>query len=378
MKVGFGSARITPSLPLTLAGFGARKGLVHEVHDNLEALATVFQDGEKRLCLLVLDLLMMGSRFADTVRIAVAQALSIPFESVMTSCTHTHSGPSGERSSRVIGWPVPEEYLDILVEGAVNAARAAVAMLEPARLTYAEGPLPDGLSINRRGHEYAPRFSVLDILRPDGDRVVTIANVAIHPVAAGITARAVSRDWPGAFRDALSAATGAPCVLLSGAIGDVNPARDPHDEPNAAGNWDSMTQLGQDVATAVLDLLPETREMGDRLTSAHRVERIRAGVTIPALLSRTPLRRATVEFMEWSLGGVLLISLPGEAFHQLGVEVIAARGGQGTPVLLAAIAPQWWGYLPCPWTQGYEEKMSYGRHFVDRVRAALVAAPSIG
>ena len=60
MEVGFGSARITPSLPVVLAGFGARKDAVDEVHDDLEVHAIVFKDGDLTLCLLVLDLLMMG------------------------------------------------------------------------------------------------------------------------------------------------------------------------------------------------------------------------------------------------------------------------------------------------------------------------------
>ena len=69
-------------------------------------------------------------------------------------------------------------------------------------------------------------------------------------------------------------------------------------------------------------------------------------------------RRVPIELVEWSIGPVRLVSVPGEAFHELG-RSIEARNGEGH-VLLAGLAPEWHGYLPSPFTDGYEESMSYG------------------
>lgn len=370
-EVGFGAARITPALPVVLAGFGARKGTVSEVHDDLEVHAIVFRDGELTLCLLVLDLLLLGPDYAHPIRVAVAATLGIPQANVLTSCTHTHSGPAATRSMRIVGWPAQAGYRDLLVQRCVHAASIAAACRTPAEFWHATTPLPEGLSVNRRGLDYQPTFSVLDIRRPDGERIGSIANMAIHPVAAGITARAVSRDWVGSFRDETALLTEAPCVLLPGALGDVNPTRDPHTDPDPGGNWESARQLGVDVAQCVADLLDKATSAGTEAgVVRHRQERIRAGFTIPAALSLTAGRRVEVELIDWVLGDTQLVSLPGEAFHRLGVEVAESRD---RPVLLAGLAPHWLGYLPCPFGGGYEEKMSYGKRFVERLRAALLA-----
>ena len=79
-----------------------------------------------------------------------------------------------------------------------------------------------------------------------------------------------------------------------------------------------------------------------------------------------------VELIEWQFGDVRLVSIPGEAFHLLGREIAASRGGR---VLLAGIAPSWNGYLPHPWGEGYEEGVSFGEDAVRTMREALTKAP---
>lgn len=373
MKVGFGQALVTPEGPVVLAGFGGRKGPVHEVHDDLEAHAVVLREGATTLCLVVLDLLLLGADFADPVRTAVGEALGIPAAQVLTSCTHTHSGPAASRVLRRAGWPVPEGYLDVVVAGCVRAATSARDALSPAVLGYARGPLPLELSLNRRGLPYDPRFAVLDVTAPDGTRVGTLGNVGVHPVSLGVTCRAVSSDWVGHYRAAVRAATGAPAVLLPGALGDVNPTRDPHTHPDAGGNWETARVLGTELGEAVLGLLGATERLPDELAVVGRRQaRARTGVTLATALSGLVGRRAAAELLEWSLGGIRLVSLPGEAFHALGRAVEQARGER---TLLAGIAPTWQGYLPAPYGNGYEEKMSYGRGFVAAVSELLTLPP---
>jgi hypothetical protein len=291
----------------------------------------------------------------------------------MTSCTHTHAGPAATSAVRRIGWPVPVGYLDRVVKGCVTAANAALDACEPATLAYARGSLPAELSLNRRRLPYDPSYAVLDVRRGDGSRIGSIANVGIHPVALGVTCTEVSGDWVASFRAEATAATGAPAVLLPGALGDVNPARDPHTDPEPGGNWETARTLGTEVADCVSTLLDDTAPLPDTLEvlPVRRV-RLRAGVTVPALLNRALLRTVDVELQEWSLGGVRLVSVPGEAFHALGRAIERARGDRA---LLAGLASTYQGYLPMPFRRGYEEKMSYGRRFVAGVAEALVSTP---
>ena len=366
MRAGFGSGVITPELPVVLAGFGDRKGPVHEVRHELEAQALVIADGDVTVCLLVLDLLLLGPDFAGPVRAAVGAALGIPPERVLTSCTHTHAGPAATAFAKRAGWPVPDGYLDVVVAGAVAAATSAD--LVECTASFARAPLPADLSLNRRGLPYDPAYSVLELTRTDGSRLGAVANVGIHPVALGVTARAVSGDWVSSFRPAAAALAGAPVLLLPGALGDVNPTRDPHMEPNPAGNWDTAHALGLEVADCANALLGKGSPTGEGLTAAVRQIRPRAGISLASVLAGVAGRRVDVELHEWALGDVTVASIPGEGFHALGRAVERKHGDRA---LLAGLAPVWQGYLPEPFGRGYEEKMSYGKRFVRQVATAL-------
>ena len=127
----------------------------------------------------------------------------------------------------------------------------------PASLRAGRFPLPDELSINRRGLPYEPTFAVLDAIAPDGARVGTLANVAIHPVALGPECLAVSSDWVGSFRTALQARAGGSTMLLSGALGDVNPHHVHRQDNDCRGDgFAEAHQLGCDVAEAIDAALP--------------------------------------------------------------------------------------------------------------------------
>jgi hypothetical protein len=373
VEAGFGSAVITPPLPVVLAGVGARKESAIEVHDDLQVHAVVVREGGTTVCLLVLDLLLLGPDFASPVRESVAAALRVPVSHVLTSCVHTHAGPAADGTLKRVGWPVLEGYREQLVRACTEAATTAHAAAQPVTLSYAREPLPDGLGRNRRDLPYHPTMGALTFHGLDGELVGTVGNVGIHPVALGPTALAVSADWVGTYRDVVRATTGAPAVLLMGALGDVDPHGFSHDRLTTGGDWDLAAQVGTGVAQAVGDLLTRTSALPDELVVLPpRSLRPRAGLTLMTLVGRNAFRRLDVELHEWSLGGIRLVSVPGEPFDALGRDVLAGRDERA---LVAAISPVWQGYLPSPFRSGYEERMSAGRRFVTEVAGALATRP---
>ena len=52
-------------------------------------------------------------------------------------------------------------------------------------------------------------------------------------------------------------------------------------------------------------------------------------------------------------------------------RVLEGGGGDGSHVLLAGLAPEWHGYLPSPFGDGYEESTSYGRDAVTAIADVL-------
>jgi hypothetical protein len=376
-RAGFGSALITPPVPVRLAGFSARTEPALSVHDDLEARAVYLAGGDDgdgdggAVCLVVCDLLGMSAEYADPIRASVAAALGLPVEAVLTASTHTHSGPSVIARTEALGWPTPEGYADVLVSRCTEAAMAACQSAEPVSLHYVRAPLPGGLSINRRDLPYDPYFAVLDARRSDGSRAGLVANIAIHPVALGPQALAVSSDWVGPFRAAVEGSVGGAAVLLSGALGDVNPR--PHEHPDPAGDFDEAASLGRAVAAAVEAVLPGAAAVEGGIGVIAR-RRFDAPVG-PSLLTMITEVSGTieVELVEWAIGDVRLVSLPGEAFCALGRKVEDARGSR---VLLAGLSPVWQGYLPDPFGEGYEEGVSFGQPAVAAITDALLDVPT--
>ena len=369
-SVGFGSAVITPPLPVALAGFSPRPGPATEVRDDLEVRVLYARGDGQALCLLVCDLLGMSPEFANPVRRAVADALGVPTEAVLTSCIHTHHGPSTMKGAEALGWATPDGYLELLVDACVGAAVEARAASEPASFFFNRQPLPDGLSINRRGNPYAPTFAVLDVRTPAGDRLGAIANVSIHPVALGPNGFAVATDWVGAFRSALESACDGRAVLLSGALGDVNPPLHVHATgPYDNDSFEDADDLGRRVAEVVAPVIASAEAVGEGVEiKRHRWIEVEAAGGLAALAGISG-KALPVELIEWMLGDVRLVSVPGEAFHAMGNMIEKAKGGN---VLLAGLAPVLQGYLPEPWGDGYEEGVSYGRKAVAAIRDALV------
>ncbi len=206
------------------------------------------------MCLVVCDLLGMSPEFANPVRAAVGDALGLPREAVLTSCIHTHAGPStidGCRSARVA---TPDGYLEILVNGCVAAAAEARARRRTGDVPLRrDKPCPTGCRSTGAACPYAPTFAVLDVRTPGGERLGALANVSIHPVALGPESLAVSSDWVGSFRNALESSHGGRAVLLSGALGDVNPPLHAHATgPYDNDNFQDADDLGRRVAHVVV------------------------------------------------------------------------------------------------------------------------------
>jgi hypothetical protein len=376
LRAGFGTATINPPLPVLLAGFGDRTLPATEIHDDLLVRALVLDTrpatstgGGTALCLLVCDLIGMSPSFATPVRRAVATALGVPMGAVLTASTHTHSGPSCLEGSAAIGWPTPEGYREHLIAGCLAAAHDAVTAAVPAHLAYRRASLPDGLSVNRRSLPYAPWLALLDVLATDGQRLGVLSNLAVHPVALGPECRAVSADWVAPFRAEVERSLGGTAIMLSGALGDINP-RHVHRQENTcdADGFAEADELGLELAQAVTGEVPRAIALGGDLR-VLRDEEFSAEVGSTLLAALSGATEMSVDLLEWSLGGASLVSLPGEAFHAFGRALEASRS---EPLLLAGLAPAWLGYLPTPFTEGYEEQMSMGEPFVRALRAALL------
>jgi neutral ceramidase len=202
----------------------------------LKAKALVLSFRGKPRMLVALDLVLLFDPAAQMVREAVAAATGLAIDSIIISCSHTHSAPMVEPLDK------PHPFLDFVAQQAADAAAEAMRSQRPARIghgvTYAVGasfntrvPMPDGGVKYTRdfreglasGRPVDPRLSVIRINDDGGRPIAGWVRFAAHPANVIFNAP-ISAEYPGYMTDHLSEMIdGSPPFLFGyGAAGNVN------------------------------------------------------------------------------------------------------------------------------------------------------------
>jgi neutral ceramidase len=380
---GWASASITPEVPCWMAGYAARSSPANAVHDPLEVHALALGTPSKALIVVVCDLLAVDEQLVEAVRQRVQAER--PGASVWLSATHTHSGPD-------IGGPLSEHppapgIRESIVAGATRAALSAMAALRPVRESWVSGEVR-GVATNR-DHPEAGEELTLDLLclveadsRESTPPIAVFGSFPCHPTVLGASNLDISADLSGAFRRQLRAALGQNTwvALATGAGGDISTRH-----TRRAQDFVELERLGGLLAEHArslllagarpIQILPlalgnqsvalelkaslsgDAADVAQTSLTARRAELLRTGQTAEARTVETMLQGlaragrahaatephllATISVA--GLGELDLVALPGEPYHQLGVEISRDRGG---PVLVLGYTNGYIGYIP--------------------------------
>lgn len=166
---------------------------------------------------------------------AVLRELQLTQAQLLCCLSHTHAGPVlCAADSELAGGALIPPYLQSLRDAAVDAGRQALAGRTPATLDWAVGR--SDLAANRDllidGKPlvgFAPAEPADDtvlvgrISAADGAVLGTLVNYACHPTTLAWQNDLLSPDYVGALRETVERTTGAPCLFLQGASGDLAP-----------------------------------------------------------------------------------------------------------------------------------------------------------
>ncbi len=236
MIAGFAAQDITPDPGLSMSGFAVRQGppTAVGIHDPIFVHALAASAGGSRVILFAFDLIGLPVAWIEQARAAVESECGVPAGSQMYTCSHTHCGPGTGVIPYTMGdaSAVDPAYMECLTGSVVNVARTALEKAAPARLQIGEGKSCAGW--NRRSAEAAPngpRDGHVDEIDPavvvaqfegeDGGLLGTVVNYGCHATSSRDSY--YSSDYPGYVRSIVEAETGAPCIYVNGAGGDVNP-----------------------------------------------------------------------------------------------------------------------------------------------------------
>ena len=301
LDVGFAEKDVTPPVGQPLGRLFRNDMLAEGVTWALHVRAMVVQDGPTRAVVFSLDKNRLLDPAIAEIREAVAAATGLPTTHQFIACTHAHNVPFA--TNWLPGDSSGFAYLDRLKHAFAEAARQAVAQLQPTRLFVAGASVP-GLNANRRpvyrtdfgeqvgthGPTDHPDFLrlegpaddellVLVAENEDGRTLGGLVNFACHPTAM-YSVPVWSADYPGALTEALAQDPGGVFLFLNGAAGNVSPA------PGI-----SHDRQGEDLAR----FMGETLAQSARESLGGKTELAEAGLSVQCRRLRIPQRRPTGE-----------------------------------------------------------------------------------
>lgn len=267
LRFGLGSADITPPVGIYHRMWGAaRHDRAAGVHRPLRADVLLLAPVERGPLLVRahLDLVGLAAGQHEELRQALAQATGAPLERVVVTYSHSHS--AGFFVPNRVDLPGGElilPYLHQLRLKVQEAGTQALYAMQEAVVTYALGQC--GMAANRdcwdgaAGHPVCgfnpqgqpdqtlvvARFSALS-----GQVLATLVNYSCHPTSLAWENDKISPDYPGAMRETVEKATGAPCTFALGACGDQGPREGFVGDPAVADR--NGRQLGH-AALSVLE-----------------------------------------------------------------------------------------------------------------------------
>lgn len=170
-KAGAATSNITPSLGAMTVGGGSRAAT--QIHDELHVRCLALDDGATRLVFAVVDSVSVNREVFDQAKRLIREETGVPVEHMMMSATHTHSAvsargaespfafspadypPGAKRPASAApaapksGGVSPDDYQTFLVRRIADGVRRAINNLEPARIGWGTGSLPQHV-FNRR------------------------------------------------------------------------------------------------------------------------------------------------------------------------------------------------------------------------------------
>ncbi len=263
-RAGASMSNITPPLGGGLVGnFGTPPPATH-VHDELHARCLALDDGSTKLLFIIVDNIGMNRDLMDEAKGIITEETGVPSSNILISAIHTHSSVSAQGvGDKRRSWSAGGEFDDyqkFMIRRIGDAARIAINNLEPARIGWGAGSVPEHVFVRRwimkPGTPAVNPFGEQDkavmnpgignpgLLKPaskpdtdvsfisvqstDGRPIALLANYGLHYVG-GVPKGHISADYFAIFADRIQELLKADRqdppfigIMSNGTSGDVN------------------------------------------------------------------------------------------------------------------------------------------------------------
>lgn len=363
LRAAWAKREITPAPGYGMSGYIAREGASTGVLDPLYLRVLLLEQDATRVAIVLVDVLLISSRWGDRVRKTISASLHITPEFVIVAATHTHSGPILDMYPFDFAGGCPEahlkEYSAKLENAIVAAIREAESRLRSAKVTFAKIEI-EGVATDRNRRGVSRRQSFF-IFRFDGvHETALFAVFGCHPTVLGADNRRFSGDLHGEISRILEKES-AIALVANGAAGNIS-TRFTRREQSFA----EVTRLAAKVARQVSSarfrpleissikartlqmVLPLSNHKKTELSSRSRLSSrglvlFTEGLQVRKRLSRIAKFSAPtlMTFVTtWRIGSITIAALPWEIYSDTGNFLWKQRR-----IVPICYANGYWGYL---------------------------------
>ena len=236
-KVGAATSEMIAEDSMVIGG-GIGPGFAKGQEGKLQATAIVIQ-GEKTLCLVAVDILMMHRDFTDQAARTIEKECGIPFDNILINSSHTHHAPS---TVTVHGYDRNEEFCRRTVAAIIDAVKKANAIAKDASLSQGRFRLGQEATVGQNSRQLLKDGKIFwigprdEFVRPTGPFDVDLPvlafqkedksysalffNHSTHCIGTRTGKR--SPSFYGLAAQELSEEIGTPVAFLSGAAGSTH------------------------------------------------------------------------------------------------------------------------------------------------------------
>ena len=229
--------------------------------------------------LVSIDHCLLWNAEMQALRERVARDADIALDRLHITCSHTHAaGLMDPARADLPGGDLIAPYLEFMAVAIADAVREALGSMKPLAIVYGQGRSslarhrdfwdadsgqfvcgfnPEGISDDT--------LLVARLTDEQSQTVGTIVNYACHPTTLAWDNTLISPDYVGALRELVEDATGAPCLFLQGASGDLGPRQ------GYVGDTRVADRNGRELGYSALAALESLGEPGQRFEYAGPV-----------------------------------------------------------------------------------------------------------
>ena len=285
MCAGAAQIDISPSIGTQISGAIGMRRPTRLILDPIYAKALVLEKGNRRICIVSLDVPTAAPECATHIRTRAAEQFGFDPAAILICCTQTHAAPClGHQMSGDSPYIPPElswmrsgddAYTEFALERILKAIETASQRLRPACVGIGSGT-EGRIAFNRRvvyrnGTAHClqvkagdpeilyvegpidPELGVIAVVGPDARPLALLLHHTCHPCH-GNGKHYITAGWPGAWAGEMRRIFGEQCVslVINGCCGNIHHRnrldRDPH-------HSDNFHRLGRILSETTLEVL---------------------------------------------------------------------------------------------------------------------------